>query len=81
MPLACANSVSCWPRFTIGTVNKVAVAIHYARTRWVALTRYPDMPDVCFQHDGRLEISNNVAENQVLLPWNMPPPAMQSIAA
>ena len=32
-------------------------AIRYARSRWVALTRYLD--------DGRLEISNNAAENQI----------------
>ena len=113
--------------------SDLAVAIRYARTRWVALTRYLD--------DGRLEISNNAAENQIrplavgrknwlfagsdaggeraaifytlirtarmnglepeaylrdvltrigahpinrlheLLPWNMPPPATQSVAA
>ena len=37
--------------------SDLAVAIRYARTRWVALTRYLD--------DGRLEISNNAAENQI----------------
>lgn len=35
----------------------LAVAIRYARNRWQALTRYLD--------DGRLEISNNAAENQI----------------
>ena len=35
----------------------LAGAIRYARARWHALTRYLD--------DGRLEISNNAAENQI----------------
>ena len=35
----------------------LAGAIRYARSRWQALTRYLD--------DGRLEISNNAAENQI----------------
>jgi hypothetical protein len=35
----------------------LAVAIRYARTRWLALSRYLD--------DGRLEISNNAAENLI----------------
>jgi transposase len=35
----------------------LAVAIRYAHSRWDALTRYLD--------DGRLEISNNAAENQI----------------
>lgn len=35
----------------------LAGAIRYARSRWSALTRYLD--------DGRLEISNNAAENQI----------------
>ena len=34
-----------------------AGAVRYARSRWPALTRYLD--------DGRLEISNNAAENQI----------------
>ena len=37
--------------------SDLAGAIRYARSRWVALTRYLD--------DGRLEISNNAAENQI----------------
>ena len=37
--------------------SDLAAAIRYARSRWVALTRYLD--------DGRLEISNNAAENQI----------------
>ena len=37
--------------------SDLAGAIRYARWRWVALTRYLD--------DGRLEISNNAAENQI----------------
>lgn len=35
----------------------LAKAIRYARSRWTELTRYLD--------DGRLEISNNAAENQI----------------
>lgn len=35
----------------------LAGAIRYARSRWMALTRYLD--------DGRIEISNNAAENQI----------------
>jgi len=37
--------------------SDLAGAIRYARSRWGALTRYLD--------DGRLEISNNAAENQI----------------
>jgi transposase len=37
--------------------SDLAGAIRYARSRWSALTRYLD--------DGRLEISNNAAENQI----------------
>ena len=37
--------------------SDLAGAIRYARTRWHALTRYIE--------DGRLEISNNAAENQI----------------
>ncbi len=37
--------------------SDLAGAIRYARSRWTALSRYLD--------DGRLEISNNAAENQI----------------
>ena len=37
--------------------SDLAGAIRYARSRWGALTRYLD--------DGRLEVSNNAAENQI----------------
>jgi transposase len=37
--------------------SELAKAIRYARSRWVALTRYTD--------DGRLEISNNAVENAI----------------
>jgi transposase len=37
--------------------SDLARAIRYARSRWTELTRYLD--------DGRLEISNNAAENQI----------------
>jgi transposase len=37
--------------------SDLAGAIRYARSRWAELTRYLD--------DGRLEISNNAAENQI----------------
>lgn len=37
--------------------SDLAKAIRYARSRWPALTRYLD--------DGRLEISNNAAENKI----------------
>jgi len=37
--------------------SELAVAIRYARSRWDALTAYVD--------DGRLEISNNAAENAI----------------
>lgn len=37
--------------------SDLAAAIRYARTRWQALT--------CYLDDGRLEISNNAAENQI----------------
>ncbi len=38
--------------------SDLAGAIRYARSRWHALTRY-------YLDDGRLEISNNAAENQI----------------
>ena len=38
--------------------SELAGAIRYARSRWDALTAYID--------DGRLEISNNAAENAIL---------------
>jgi hypothetical protein len=37
--------------------SDLAGAIRYARSRWDALTRYVD--------DGRLELSNNAAENAI----------------
>ena len=37
--------------------SELAGAIRYARSRWVALTRYLD--------DARLEISNNAAERAI----------------
>ena len=37
--------------------SDLAKAIRYARSRWEALT--------CYCADGRLEISNNAAENQI----------------
>jgi transposase len=37
--------------------SELAKAIRYARSRWVALTRYIE--------DGRLEISNNAVENKI----------------
>jgi transposase len=37
--------------------SELAGAIRYARSRWDALTRYVD--------DGRLEVSNNAAENAI----------------
>lgn len=40
-----------------GRRGDLAKAIRYARSRWHALTRYLD--------DGRLEISNNAAENKI----------------
>ena len=45
--------------------STLAGAIRYARSRWGPLTRYLAMPEACFQHDGRLEISNNAAENAI----------------
>jgi transposase len=41
----------------IPSKSDLAGAIRYARSRWTELTRYLD--------DGRLEISNNAAENQI----------------
>jgi transposase len=46
-----------WMHEALGSLSKkseLAVAIRYALSRWVALTRYRD--------DGRLEIDNNAAE-------------------
>ena len=49
-----------WLNATLPQLSKkseLAVAIRYALTRWVALTRY------C--HDGRIEIDNNAAERSL----------------
>lgn len=51
------QSLHAWLHTTLTAVSKkseLAVAIRYALSRWVALTRYRD--------DGRLEIDNNAAE-------------------
>jgi len=49
-----------WLQQTLGTVSQksaLAIAIRYALTRWVALTRYRD--------DGCIEIDNNAAERSL----------------
>ncbi len=51
------KSLHDWLQATVTTLSRkseLAVAIRYALSRWVALTRYLD--------DGRLEIDNNAAE-------------------
>jgi transposase len=51
------DDLKAWLEAQLARVSKkseLAVAIRYALTRWVALTRYRD--------DGRLEIDNNAAE-------------------
>ena len=55
-----ADSSSGWrPRHfdSLDDKSDLAGAIRYARWRWHALCRYLD--------DGRLELSNNAAENQI----------------
>ncbi len=52
--------LATWLDAQLGRVpvkSDLAGTIRYARSRWVALTRYCD--------DGRLEISNNAAENAI----------------
>lgn len=54
------DELATWLDAQLGTIpqkSDLAIAIRYARTRWTALTRYVD--------DGRLEISNNAAENAI----------------
>jgi transposase len=46
-----------WQLKLISGKSDLAKAIRYARSRWEALT--------CYCADGRLEISNNAAENQI----------------
>jgi transposase len=51
------EAMRVWMQVTLGKVSRkspLAVAIHYALGRWVALTRYCE--------DGALEIDNNAAE-------------------
>ena len=53
----CSMTLKAWLEAQLARVSKkseLAVAIRYALSRWVALTRYRD--------DGRLEIDNNAAE-------------------
>jgi transposase len=54
------DSLATWLDAQLNLIPKkseLAGAIRYARSRWEALTRYLD--------DGRLEISNNAAENAI----------------
>jgi transposase len=54
------EELATWLDAQLGKIpqkSDLAIAIRYARTRWTALTRYLD--------DGRLEISNNAAENAI----------------
>jgi transposase len=51
------EALSAWWHSVLPTLSKkseLAIAIRYALSRWIALTRYRD--------DGRLEIDNNAAE-------------------
>ncbi len=51
------EALHAWLHTSVSTLSKkseLAVAIRYALSRWIALTRYRD--------DGRLEIDNNAAE-------------------
>jgi transposase len=54
------EALKAWLEEQLARVSKkseLAVAIRYALSRWVALTRYRD--------DGRLEIDNNTAEREL----------------
>ena len=54
------NELAIWLDAQLAKIpgkSDLAGAIRYARSRWIALTRYLD--------DGQLEISNNAAENQI----------------
>ena len=54
------DDLKAWLEAQLARVSKkseLAVAIRYALSRWVALTRYCD--------DGRLEIDNNIAEREL----------------
>lgn len=54
------EELAIWLDAQLGKIpgkSDLAAAIRYARSRWPQLTRYLD--------DGRLEISNNAAENQI----------------
>ena len=54
------EALQAWLHATLTTVSKkseLAIAMRYALSRWVALTRYRD--------DGRLEIDNNAAERSL----------------
>jgi transposase len=54
------DDLHAWLQTTLATVSKkseLAVAIRYALTRWIALTRYRD--------DGGIEIDNNAAEQSL----------------
>lgn len=56
---ACIASAECLdgqPILVFGR-SELARAVRYARSRWIELTRYLD--------GGRLEISNNAAENAI----------------
>lgn len=54
------QSLHTWLHTTLASVSKkseLALAIRYALSRWIALTRYRD--------DGRIEIDNNAAERSL----------------
>jgi transposase len=57
---ALLDDLKAWLEAQLARVSKkseLAVAIRYALSRWIALTRYCD--------DGRLEIDNNIAEREL----------------
>ena len=45
--------------------SKLGEALAYGLNHWDGLCRYLDMPEACFQHDGRIEIDSNTVERSI----------------
>ena len=43
----------------------IGKALGYLDNQWAGLSRVLVMPEACFQHDGRLEVDNNLCENAI----------------
>ena len=65
---ALVESFETWlrgERKKLSSKDPLAKSIDYQLNHWAAFTRVLDMPEACFQHDGRICLSNNAAERSI----------------